>query len=219
MKERQYYASGVAMYAMEQLLPVSIMVYERGPRGLRIARGFDNPSSSASAQVKIVHVLHTLRPAHYVLLAHAPVLNTLLGQDISLTVAEAVDANRLRHGDDTEKPSMKRPAVADPAGTPSLKKRLTSKQSVEPSRSTVLNVVAGMTGGASGGKQKAVKVMKRKGFAAAAAKRAVAKLMQEKAIYLSQTRRSIHDGSGVTKKWRALRADKTKVRAANLFKL
>ena len=75
-----------------------------------------------------------------------------------------------------------------------------------------------MTGCASGGKQNAVKVMKKQGFAAAAAKRSMDKLVEEKAIYYSRTRRSMNDNSGIDKKWRALRADKTKVRAANMFK-
>ena len=49
-------------------------------------------------------------------------------------------------------------------------------------------------------------------------KRSMDKLVKEKAIYYSQTKRSMNDNSGINKKWRAIRADNTTVRPANMFK-
>lgn len=190
----RYYGSGVAMYAMEQLFPVSIACYELGARGLRISR----PAGGAREGAASVHVLHK-NGNHYDLFRSAPPVDTVLGLDISGPVSEAAR-------------SGKRPPPL--ASEPVAKRlRVKGKQAAEPSRGTVLKTVASMTGSNSGGKTKAVKELERQGFPAAAARRSLRRLCDEKAVYPSQTRRRLRGG---TMMWRALRANKPQVAAANI---
>ena len=196
------------MSATEHMFPVAIMVYIRSARGLEITRNVEAASdSSDGAPRQFIHILHK-NGNHYDLFRHAPAVATFLGPDISRVVAEAVaDAGSARpklhasHG-------CKRPACADARPAP-------SKRSLQPPRHVVLNAVASMSGTNSGGKTKAIKQLFKAGVTAAAAKRALKKLEQEKAIGYSQTKRSLKNG----KTWRALRVDKDKLRAANAFKL
>ena len=95
---------------------------------------------------------------------------------------------------------MKRPAIA--------------MQPQEPSRSFVLNTIASMTGPNSGGKTKVIKQLVKAGVKAAAAKRSCKKLAEEKAIFASQTKRTLSNGKTT---WRAMRVDKEKQLAANMF--
>ena len=124
--------------------------------------------------------------------------------DISAPIAEAVASRKTPNmANIVDILCKKRPAAA-------------RKQAAEPSRGEVLNTIASMTGSSSGGKQKVISKMGDKGFKKAATKRTLSKLLQEKALFSSQTKRKLSIGKHT---WRALRTNPEKLQAARMFKL
>ena len=162
---------------------------------MRLTRsGQGAPNSDEAVPMQHVHLLRK-DDNHFDLFCHAPVVDTLLGRDISKTVAEAVA-------------SMKRPACADAISAPP------PKRSAHPPRHVVLNAVASMSGPQSGGKTKAIKKLGQLGIKKPLAKSTLKKLQDERAIRYSQTVRTLRNG----RKWKALRVDKSKHAAASLFR-
>ena len=128
--------------------------------------------------------------------------STMLGQDVSRTVAEAVQSRKrgMDH-DGKDQPMLKRPAA--------------SVKGQDPSHALVLNTVASMIGVNSGGKSKVTREFVKAGYSAAGVERTLGKLEKEKAICYSPTKREL-PGSKTT--WRALRVHESSRVAANMFR-
>ena len=205
MKERRYWGSGVAMYASEQLHPVTVKVYAVVDSSLRLTRnGDDVPNSDVAAPMQVVHRFHK-NGNHFDLFPQAPAVDTFLGRDISKIVADGVAS--MKKPACADAPTMKRPACAEAISAPP------TKRAAHPPRHVVLNAVASMSGAQSGGKTKAIKKLGQLGIKKTLAKSALKKLEDGKAIRHSQTVRTLQDG----RKWKALRVDKNKHLAANMF--